>query len=748
MAAATVAAKTLGARAHEIGGVRCLPEPLGRVHCEIATDRGNPRCGSRLVLPLSVAELTAYPLPEEHTLTNRTSFHNRRVIALCASSVFIATALAGAPALADDNVKLGREVRPQMKPRDVAPPQAPAKPRNVAPPPAPKPAGKPAAKAPAKPTEVARPTAKPPTLPPPAPKPAARPAAKPAEVARPAAKPPTLPPPASKPAARPAAKPAAKPVEVARPAAKPPTLPPPAAAKPREVTRPTEIKPREVARPTEAKPREVARPTEIKPREVARPTEIKPREVARPTEIKPREVARPQVRPAPLEDDAPIRPVARPSEPTRVAPTERPIEAKPKPPARPVERGEPDVTLPRGGSDRTRVDSVSTIEPTELARNDANRASRTVADSVPGADARRDIKPRGDSSGGGTVVNNNGQGTNVQSTTTINSNTYNNYSYNNTTFNSYVTNVGSSRHWATYPAWWGSSSCAPWYPYGYRDGLSISLGFGSGGFGFSLFYGSSTSACAPIWGTPWWDCHPRWNHPVPAWTCAPTSLVCGTPWQPYWRGSVWFSSCRSAWHGWNLFDPWWCHRGWSECAWPSYSISAPVVFTSYAPAPTIIVTSPPPEPSLPNPSALWTFLAEGYDRYAEDGFAVLAAAEPGERAWFVGQGFARAFRGETAWAADILRQAFHDDPASVMRTSNDPRFVARLEALERSLEPLANAATPNPDALLVTAASAAARGDLNGAYFVATTAQADGDRSAGTARLVTYLRAELRVRGL
>jgi hypothetical protein len=83
-----------------------------------------------------------------------------------------------------------------------------------------------------------------------------------------------------------------------------------------------------------------------------------------------------------------------------------------------------------------------------------------------------------------------------------------------------------------------------------------------------------------------------------------------------------------------------------------------------------------------------------------------------------------------------------------MRTSNDPRFVARLEALERSLEPLANAATPNPDALLVTAASAAARGDLNGAYFVATTAQADGDRSAGTARLVTYLRAELRVRGL
>jgi hypothetical protein len=86
------------------------------------------------------------------------------------------------------------------------------------------------------------------------------------------------------------------------------------------------------------------------------------------------------------------------------------------------------------------------------------------------------------------------------------------------------------------------------------------------------------------------------------------------------------------------------------------------------------------------------------------------------------------------------------DPSGVLRTSADPRYVARLEALERSLSPAANGATTQVDALLIIAASQAARGDLSGAYFTATTARAEGDRSMGTAAFIAWLEGELRQR--
>jgi hypothetical protein len=47
----------------------------------------------------------------------------------------------------------------------------------------------------------------------------------------------------------------------------------------------------------------------------------------------------------------------------------------------------------------------------------------------------------------------------------------------------------------------------------------------------------------------------------------------------------------------------------------------------------------------------------------------------------------------------------------------------------------------------VIAAAQAARGDIDGAYFSATTAQAEGDLSAGTASFVSWLRDEIRARG-
>jgi hypothetical protein len=48
--------------------------------------------------------------------------------------------------------------------------------------------------------------------------------------------------------------------------------------------------------------------------------------------------------------------------------------------------------------------------------------------------------------------------------------------------------------------------------------------------------------------------------------------------------------------------------------------------------------------------------------------------------------------------------------------------------------------------LIVLSASQAARGDLATAYLNATTAQAEGDRSAGAAAFISWLRAELRRR--
>ena len=398
----------------------------------------------------------------------------------------------------------------------------------------------------------------------------------------------------------------------------------------------------------------------------------------------------------------------------------------------------PDVRAPRSGDDSTKLIPV------------VDRPERFVGDVVAGVPMARTTEPfiinSGAGAGGGgginVSINNSNVNTTINNTTIVNNNTIYNTTNN---YNTYVTNVARANGWWHNSSWSSAGPCDVWQPYVCRDGLSISIGFGSGGFSFGLFYSSSSAPLCSSWYNPWWDGYATY------WTTTPTYVGCTTPWRPYWRRSLWLTS----WHYWDACDPWWHGRWYAHpaiCApaprpiWTPCFTYSPVICTTFVPVQTVVVTPVPAPPSLPNPSALWTFLAEGYDRDAEDGFAVLAAADPSERAWFVGQGFARAFRGETAWASDILRQAFLDDPSSVTRTSSDGRFIARLEALERSLEPSTIDPSPNIDALVVTAASAAARGDLNGAYFFATTAQAEGDRSAGTAAFTAWLRAELRAR--
>jgi hypothetical protein len=364
--------------------------------------------------------------------------------------------------------------------------------------------------------------------------------------------------------------------------------------------------------------------------------------------------------------------------------------------------------------------------------NSSLRPTRFVSDTVGGVQVTPPGPGAGPGAGGGNTTNIN---TTVINTTNINQTNINN------SYNQYINSVSYANGWHPNSHWSSAGPCHVWQPYECRDGLSISVGFGSGGFSFGLFYGSSGAPLCSSWSNPWWEGYASY------WTCAPTYSAWPTP----WRSPCWTSYCAPRWTCWNPCRPWWhTYAVWTPCPLPVYTpiyAYSPVVCATVVYTQPVVVQVPPPQPSLPNPSALWTFLAEGYDDDAEDGFAVLAAAYPSEQAWFVGQGFARAFRGETAWASDILREAFLRDPSSILRTSGDPRFVARLEALERSLAQLASGPRPSVDAVFVIAASQAARGDLDSAYFSATSAQAEGDRSAGTASFVSWLRAEIRARG-
>lgn len=289
-------------------------------------------------------------------------------------------------------------------------------------------------------------------------------------------------------------------------------------------------------------------------------------------------------------------------------------------------------------------------------------------------------------------------------------------------YNRYSRNVARCNGWygGPYGYWSDCGPCSSWQRYSCSDGFSLSVGFGSG-FSLGFFYGSSCAPLCSSWCNPWWDGY------ASSWSCAPYAWRWRTYCRPYW-----YSSCYPAAYGCGPCPI----PAWTPCyAW------APVVYTPVVYTAPVVVAPP---PSIPNPDAMWAFLADGYDRDAEDGFVLLEAAYPSDARWTIGQGIARALRGDTLRAADLLRSAFANDPSAVMRLSRDPKFIARLEALERSLAPAANAPHPSIDALLVLAASQSARGALQDAYLNATTAQAEGDRGAGATALVSWLRAELR----
>lgn len=325
----------------------------------------------------------------------------------------------------------------------------------------------------------------------------------------------------------------------------------------------------------------------------------------------------------------------------------------------------------------------------------------------------------------------------------------------NRTYYNYIDGVSNCNGWGPYSPWSSCGPCDWWQPYQCSDGLSISIGFGSGGFSFGFFYGSSCAPLCSSWCNPWWEGY------ACSWTCTPAYYAPSC--RPVWCAPSWYAGPSWSWGGcWSFGSPWWSsYVSCGPCPYPAYTpcfayspvlyssaVYSSVVYTTPVVYQQTIVTTPvpPAPPPLPNPSDVWSAVTDGADDAALHGFADLAAANPAESSWLVGRGFTQAFQGDTAWASDTLREAMRLDASGFQRTWGDPRFVARLEALEQSLSPLAGGRTPWVDALLVTAASQAARGDLASAYFTATTAQSEGDRSMGTAAFVRWLQIELRGR--
>ncbi len=547
-----------------------------------------------------------------------------------------------------------------------------------------------------------------------------------------------------------------KPREVApaRPTQAPPVAPRPAAQKPAEskpvAPRPVESKPvvqkPVVQKPVVQKPRGAAparpiqappvapRPAPQKP-VVQQPVESKPviqkpREVptARKPESKPdsKPQSKPQSKPRDIRANEPV-------EPTRPARDDKPIM---RPPSTPIIKPSPtqptivDAEVGRGSINASGRDSAK--RPTQSG-NASIVASRPEAQPEPRPMPRPEPRPErfiSDTVHGVPVVRTHGKGD--QFGGSGGSSRVHDYDYHidNQTRTQYANNIALCNGWSSGARWSDCGPCNTWQRYECNDGFALSVGFGSG-FSFGFFYGSSCAPLCSSWCNPWWEGY------ASSWNCAPYSYSYSFAygWRPWWNR-------------WNGCGP--CpFPAWTPCytygpyfAPPTYTQVYTQVYTPvYIPA--VYQTQP---PSLPNPDALWAFLADGYDRDAEDGFVLLEAGYPADERWTIGQAIARAFRSDTVGAADLFREAFIADPSAITRTSHDPKFIARLEALERAVEPAASAAQPSIDALIVLSASQAARGDLATAYLNATTAQAEGDRSAGAAAFISWLRAELRRR--
>lgn len=151
---------------------------------------------------------------------------------------------------------------------------------------------------------------------------------------------------------------------------------------------------------------------------------------------------------------------------------------------------------------------------------------------------------------------------------------------------------------------------------------------------------------------------------------------------------------------------------------------------------------------LPNPQQAWGLLAYGYDQQAAQDFQVLAAADPGNGAHFVGAALALAMQGSDAAAVAQMRAGLAQRAEVLLAVPTDAVLRTRLESLAarlKDLSKLQSGTIAGRDTLFLLAAVQAILYDNGNAYFSISTAIDQGERDAAALNLKAMLAARMSV---
>lgn len=333
-------------------------------------------------------------------------------------------------------------------------------------------------------------------------------------------------------------------------------------------------------------------------------------------------------------------------------------------------------------------------------------------------------------------------------TTIINDNSVNyitNVTYKNNSWGGHHDGWHDDWHGGWHKPWcgpvWGPGAC--WTGWDH-DGFSLGLGFGSGGFSFSLFYSSWGTPMHTSWCDPWWDgwcgsvvvnCPPRYHWCRPCWS------PCGAWYTNYvvYRG-VPASWCTPV-YAWT-----------PTVAVPAvttinnnyyYDTTPAVTSTVYVdPQPvTTVVTSAPVQTTAEVEA--WDLLSNGFPRSSADSFAQLHDANPSNVRSLVGYGVALAMLEDIGGSATVMRQALSVDPGLVGTIPLSQQLVERIRLLESSAEVASRQSSMARDGLFLLGSWRAMQGRYTEAHLAILSAQQAGEDSLAAARLRSWLEARM-----
>ena len=462
---------------------------------------------------------------------------------------------------------------------------------------------------------------------------------------------------------------------------------------------------------------------------------VRPSNPSRPFDLK-----RPEGRNPPVSTPSGGRPFTRPSSPERPS-VERPTSAPNKGDGDSIrdplgdDFGRKPTARPRPGSgDRPSI--ISDLNKSD--RRDRSRRDLISTDSNP-------ISPKlnGDRIGGVKMKPAKAESVVVSGSTTIVNDNSVNYITNITYKNASWGGHHHKKHWSKpwHGGWcapvWGPGAC--WNGWDH-DGFSFGLGFGSGGFSFSLFYSNWGAPLHSSYCDPWWD---GWCGSVVV-HCPPRYRWCRPCWSPC--GS-WYTNYVTYRH----VPASWCTPvyAWTPtCAVPAvttinnnyyYDTTPAVTSTVYVdPQPaTTVVTSLPPTSTAEVEA--WDLLSNGFPRSSADSFAQLHDANPNNSRALVGYAISLAMLEDIGGASTVMRQALAEDPSLVAVLPLSQQLVERVRLLENSAEVAARQNSMARDALFLLGSWRAMQGRFTEAHLALLNAQASGEDSLAAARLRSWL---------